>query len=76
MYIIEVMLFKLEDNGEIPAQKLFTILPDTHVIKTNAKNPWVKVMNWIFRITKLKISPTLSVQVQITLGKFWKHRTM
>ena len=41
MSIIEVMLFKLEDNGKIAAQKLFKILSDTHVIETNAEKSWV-----------------------------------
>ena len=36
MSLIEVMLFKLEDNGEIAAQKLFKLLSETHSIKTNA----------------------------------------
>ena len=33
MPIIEVMLFKLEDNGEIAAQNLSTRLSDKHPIK-------------------------------------------
>ena len=38
--IIEVMLFKLEENGEIAVQKLFKILSDTHAPKTNALKSW------------------------------------
>ena len=41
MSTIEVMLFKLEDTDEIAAQKFHKILSDTHIIKTNATEPWV-----------------------------------
>ena len=41
MSVIEVMLFKLADNGKIAAQKFHKILADTHIIKTNATEPWV-----------------------------------
>ena len=36
MSIIEAMLFKLEDKGEIAAKKLIKGLLDAHVIKTSA----------------------------------------
>ena len=39
--IIEIMLFKLEANGEIAAHKLFKRLSGTHVIKTSAVKSWV-----------------------------------
>ena len=34
--IIEKMLVKLEDNGEIAAQKLFKVLLDKYTVKTSA----------------------------------------
>ena len=64
MSLIEVMLFKLEDNGEIAAQKLFKILSGTHTVKASALKSWVPDIELARMETIKSIIPEISLLVQ------------
>ena len=77
MSVIEVMLFKMEDNGEIAAPKLLKIFSDAHSIKTNASKSWVSDIEFARMETANSIIPDTSFPV-LKIGDcddldFWRN---
>ena len=63
MSIIEIMLFKLQDSGEIAEQKLLKILLDIYSIKTNAAKSWLSDIEFARMETLNSVIPDTSFLV-------------